>query len=207
MSFVAVGIALGTAALGWWNQDQLAKKQDRQAAQQITQSAATQRKADARLAELVQQVGQSNPRDEIAAREQSYLDTLKMGAQRSGINEGPGGFSDAYRADVAADQQAVDQYGTNRAGLMARIDAPTYQRLGEGVLFDRSATDLGMIQRGHQGDQYLSDLKMRSLRTNPWVDALAQAGAGYAQGRAKSGGTTTWDPAMTVVPERIVFAG
>lgn len=195
MTWVAVGLAVGAAALGWWNQDQLAKKQDRQAATAITNQQGKQRKADAQLAELVTKMSASNPQDEIAAQNENYLNTLRMGSQASGINQGPGGFSDAYRDDAAAGVQAVEQFGQNRAGLLARMDAPSLQRQGEGILFNDAAIDLGMIQRDAQGQEFLDNLKLKSLRANPWVDALATGMGAYAGARGGGAAKTTTAPA------------
>jgi len=183
MTWVSVGLAVGAAALGWWNQEQVAKKQDRQAAASITNQAAKQRKADAQLADLVKNLSASNQQDEAAAQNQNYLDTLRMGSQASGIGQGVGNFSDAYKRDAAAAQAGVEQFGIDRAGLMSRIDAPGLQRVNEGILFDNAAVDLGMIQRDAAGQNYLDTLKLNSIRANPWIDALSTGMSAYAGAR------------------------
>lgn len=189
MSWVAIGVALGSAALGWWNQEQLAEKQDRQAARTITNQAAEQRKADAKLADLVKNLGASNQEDERAQQQGRYLDTLRLGAQSSGVDPGVGAFSDAYRAGTAAANEDVASFGADRAGLLARMDAPQLQRMNEGILFSNTGVDLDQIRRGASGQAYLDDLRLKSLRANPWVDALSKAGMAYAGGMAGGGGS------------------
>lgn len=201
MTWVSVGLAVGAAALGWWNQEQVAKKQDRQAAASITNQAAKQRKADAQLADLVKNLSASNQQDEAAAQNQNYLDTLRMGSQASGINQGPGNFSQAYRDDAASNVIDLEAFGRDRAGLMSRIDAPGLQRVNEGILFDNAAVDLGMLQREAQGQDYLDQLRLGSIRANPWVDALATGMGAYASARGggKDATKVTTVPAATGV--------
>ena len=199
MSWIGVGLALGGAALGWWNQDQVAKKQDRQAAASITNQAAKQRKADSQLADLVKNLSASNQQDEAAAQNQNYLDTLRMGSQASGINQGPGNFSQAYRDDAASNVIDLEAFGRDRAGLMSRIDAPGLQRVNEGILFDNAAVDLGMIQRDAAGQNYLDTLKLNSIRANPWIDALSTGMSACAGARGTGGAKAAATPAATGV--------
>ncbi len=207
MFWLPVALALGSAGLSWWNQEQLAEKQDRQAARTITNQAAEQRKADAKLADLVKNLGASNQEDERAQQQQSYLDTLRLGAASSGVQPVMGNVSDAYRAGTAAANEDVASFGADRAGLLARMDAPQLQRMNEGILFSNAVTDLGQIKRGASGQAYLDDLRLKSMRANPWVDALSQAGTAYAGNMAAGSSLPAWDPAMAVQPERIVFTG
>lgn len=189
MAWPMIALALGSAALGLWNQEQLAQRQDRQAAATIRNQAKKQETADARIAQALTAQAASNPADELAQQTNAYIQTLQQGQQRGGFNTGPGAYSDAYLADVEAAQQGVDQYGRDRAGLIARIDAPALQRQNEGILFDNLRAELGMIGREARGQDYLDTLKLKNLRANPWIDALSQAGMGYAMGAAGGGST------------------
>lgn len=188
MTWVAVGVALGSAALGLWNQDRLAKDQDRQAAVTIRNQARKQDTANAKIAQALTAQAESNPADELAQQTNAYIQTLMQGQQKGGFNTGPGGYSDAYRSDVAREAANVDDYGVERAGLLARIDAPMLQRQGEGVLFDQLRNDIGMIGRDARGQDYLDTLKLKNLRANPWLDALSQAGVAYGMNNASFSG-------------------
>ena len=196
MTMVAVWVALAGAALGAYNQNETAKKQDRQMAAQIRNQSAKQQSADAKIAAALTQQAGSNPQDEIAQQTNSYLETLRGGQQRGGFNTGPGAYSDAYRSDVDAAGLALDQYGVDRAGLLARIDAPGLQRQNEGIQFDMLANDIRGIGREAKGQDYLDSLRLGAIRNNPWIDALAtgmkaygSAGAGGGGGGAASSGS------------------
>ena len=188
MTMVAVWVALAGAALGAYNQNETAKKQDRQMAMQIRNQSAKQQSADAKIAAALTQQAGSNPQDEIAQQTNSYLETLRGGQQRGGFNTGPGGYSDAYRSDVDAAGLALDQYGVDRAGLLARIDAPGLQRQNEGIQFDMLANDIRGIGREAKGQDYLDSLRLGAIRNNPWIDALATGMKAYGSAKAGGGG-------------------
>ena len=189
MTMVAVWVALAGAALGAYNQNETAKKQDRQMAAQIRNQSAKQQSADAKIAAALTQQAGSNPQDEIAQQTNSYLETLRGGQQRGGFNTGPGGYSDAYRSDVDAAGLALDQYGVDRAGLLARIDAPGLQRQNEGIQFDMLANDIRGIGREAKGQDYLDSLRLGAIRNNPWIDALATGMKAYGSAKAGGGGS------------------
>ena len=189
MTMVAVWVALAGAALGAYNQNETAKKQDRQMAMQIRNQSAKQQSADAKIAAALTQQAGSNPQDEIAQQTNSYLETLRGGQQRGGFNTGPGGYSDAYRSDVDAAGLALDQYGVDRAGLLARIDAPGLQRQNEGIQFDMLANDIRGIGREAKGQDYLDSLRLGAIRNNPWIDALATGMKAYGGAAAGGGGS------------------
>lgn len=194
MAWPLIALALGSAALGLWNQEQALKRQDRQAAANIRNQAKKQETADARIAQALTAQAASDPADELRQQTNAYIQTLQGGQQRGGLTAGPGGYSDAYLQDVAAAGEAVDQYGVDRAGLLARMDAPALQRQNEGILFDTLRNDLGMIGREARGQDFIDTLKLKNIRANPWIDALSQAGYGYAMGAAGSAGSADIGP-------------
>lgn len=116
-----------------------------------------------------------------------YLQTLQMGAQANGINQGVGGFSDVYRQDAAKAAEGLQDFGVNRAGLLARTDAPGLQRVGEGILFDNTAQDIRGIGRDANQQQYLDNLALQAIRPNPWISAAADLGMAYAGAKAGGG--------------------
>lgn len=184
MFWIPIAMALGGAALNLWNQDRLAEKQDRQAAATIRNQARKQDTADAKIAQALTAQAASDPADEMRQQTNAYIQTLQGGKQRDGFGTGPGGFSDAYRSDVAREAANVDDYGLERAGLLARIDAPVLQRQNEGILFDQLRNDISMIGREARGQDYIDTLKLKNLRANPWVDALSQAAMSYGMNAA-----------------------
>ena len=202
MTWWAVGIAVVSTGVNMYNQQQTAKKQDNNLAMQIRNQSKEQQGAESKIRDMLQKLQGSSSKDEEQQRMDQYLNTLQMGAQANGINQGAGGFSDQYREDAAAAAAGLEKFGANRAGLLARTDAPGLQRENEGILFDD--TVFGIKGHGRNADQqaYLDNLALQAIKPNPWLTAASELGMAYAGGIAGKGGKTAAQP-MAVEPERI----
>ena len=205
MSWIALGITLLGAAASAYNTQQTAKKQDRALAAQITQQGKKQQQASAKIAEALAAQAQSDPADEQAQQMESYLSTLRQGQQNAGLNTGPGGFSEAYRQGTAEAGQQLGEYGSARAGLLSRIDAPRLQRQNEGILFDTLGNELRMIGREASGQNYLDQLRYNSIRRDPWLDALSGVASGAGSAMASGAGSSANTTIGPVVKEPILF--
>lgn len=202
MSWIALGITLLGAAASAYNTQQTAKKQDRALAAQINQQGQKQQQASAKIAEALAAQAQSDSVDEQAQQMDSYLATLRQGQQNAGLNTGPGGFSDAYRQGTAEAGQQLGEYGAERAGVLSRIDAPRLQRQNEGILFDTLGNELRMIGREASGQNYLDQLRLNSIRRDPWLDALSGVATSYGGSMAGRGGVSS--PETTGMPSSLL---
>ena len=191
MTWWAVGVAVVSAGIGIYNQEQVAKKQDQNLAMQIRNQSKEQQGAEGKIRDMLTKLSTSDSKDEEKQRMDQYLQTLQMGSQANGINQGVGGFSDAYRQDAAAAAAGLQDFGVNRAGLLARTDAPGLQREGEGILFDNTAFDVRGIGRNANQQAYLDNLALNAIRPDPWLSAASELGSAYAGaamgGKGKSG--------------------
>src|SRR5690606_13823221 len=106
---------------------------------------------------------------------------------------------DRFAQDLEDSARDSDSMAERVASLMARIDAPTLQRQREGRSFGRLATDLGQIARFSAGDDFLTQLRLRGIRENPWVMAGASVASGVGSGMASSGYGTGTDAGTTRV--------
>ena len=205
MSWIALGIAIAGAALGAYNAQQTAKKQDRALAAQITQQGKKQQQASAKIAEALAAQAQSDPADEQAQQMESYLSTLRQGQQNAGLNTGPGGFSEEYRRGTAEAGEQLGEYGTGRADLLSRIDAPRLQRQNEGIMFDTLGNELRMIESEASGQAYLDQLRYNSIQRDPWLDALGSVATSYGKGMAGAGaGAGAGDAGVIAAPSSLV---
>lgn len=207
MTWIALGITLLGAAASAYNTQQTAKKQDRALAAQITQQGKKQQQASAKIAEALAAQAQSDSVDEQAQQMESYLTTLRQGQQNAGLNTGPGGFSEAYRQGTAEAGQQLGEYGSTRAGLLSRIDAPRLQRQNEGILFNTLGNELRMIGREASGQNYLDQLRYNSIRRDPWLDALSGVASGAGSAMASGAGSSANTTIGPVVKEPILFYG
>ena len=202
MSWLALGITLLGAAASAYNTQQTAKKQDRALAAQIKQQGKKQQQASAKISEALAAQAQSDAVDEQAQQMDSYLTTLRQGQQNAGLNTGPGGFSEEYRRGTAEAGEQIGEYGTGRAGLLSRIDAPRLQRQNEGILFDTLGNELRMIGREASGQNYLDQLRLNSIRRDPWLDALSGVATSYGGSMAGRGGVSS--PETTGMPNSLL---
>ena len=205
MTWIALGIALLGAAASAYNTQQTAKKQDRALAAQITQQGKKQQQASAKIAEALAAQAQSDPADEQAQQMDSYLTTLRQGQQNAGLNTGPGGFSEEYRRGTAEAGEQLGEYGTGRADLLSRIDAPRLQRQNEGIMFDTLGNELRMIGSEASGQAYLDQLRYNSIQRDPWLDALGSVATSYGKGMAGAGaGAGAGDAGVIAAPSSLV---
>lgn len=184
MGQMAIPLAMMAVASGaqYANTRRVQNKQDATAAQAIQSQAAKQRQLDARVGEEVSRLEGSTAEDERRQRMGEYMDTLMR--NRAQMQAGGDVGGQAFRQGAEAASAQVQDYAGKTAGLMARIDAPTMQRQNEGFGFGRLATDASLIAREAQGQSFLDELRMRAIRRNPYLDAIASgaqaAGSAYA---------------------------
>lgn len=204
---LATAAAAGAQA---YNTNQTARRQDSAAAGAIRSQSRLQREADARVNDEVQNLEGSTAEDERAQRLNEYMGALRAGDANLTAGLTPGVGSEAFREDSAAAADSVRGGAGRTAGLMSRIDAAGMQRQGEGFGYGRLATDIGLIGRRSQGQEFMDSLRMRSIQRNPWIDAGAQVLQGAAGGMGGMGGGGGWAPPpieVTRVRPPVPFGG
>ncbi|KRG39092.1 hypothetical protein ARC78_14835, partial [Stenotrophomonas pictorum JCM 9942] len=159
-----------SAGVNYNEQRKTAKRQDNILAGQIQQNSVRQAEADRAVGDALRDRSLSSAEQERASTGNQYLDQVRA-AQASatqGLGQA-GAVSNAYRQAANDAALGVGDYAAKTAGLMARIDAPTQQRQREAVASEQLRTDLGLIGRKSSGDDFISQLKLRNVRPNPWV--------------------------------------
>lgn len=182
-AWIPLVMAAVSAGTQYYNAEKTADRQDTELASRLTADAERQRRADAEVQKLIQQTAQSTPQEEIKSSLAQFTEQLRkaQGGQVSAL-EAPSGASDRYKKDAAAAASGVSQYGDKLSGLFSRIDAAQRQREGEAVQRADLGTVIDLIGRESQGANFLSDMRMNSIRDNPWLTALSQVTAGAASG-------------------------
>ena len=184
----AVMAVVGAGATYANNRSQ-ANRADKINAQALLKQGERQKRADSKVTELIDRTGQSNAVDEKAGLMGGYLQQLAQA--QSGAKQGlgtSGAASSRYAQEATAAALGIDTGGKEYADLTARLDAPILQRQGEGIDRSRTGTDLGTIVREQEGDDANTALRLRSIRDNPWLMALASAASGVGAGYSGAGG-------------------
>jgi len=183
----AIALALAAAAAGteYVNTENTADRQDNAAAQAIQNQSKIQKQADTTVDAAVSKLAASNASDARTARLQDYLQVLRQNKGSTDAGLTPTVGSDAFRTDAASAANDTNAYAQKTAGLLSRIDAPQIQRQQEGFDYGNLATDLGLIGRESQGQNFLDQLRQSRIRRNAKLDlaaGLMSSGAGAAAG-------------------------
>lgn len=180
MDPLTIGILAASAGLKVYNSAQTAKKQDRALATSIRNQAGKQRQADARVNDEITKLEGSTAENQRVKNLTAYTDALRKRAGEMTAGLTPAIGSAAFQSDAAGAVDGVKRYADDSAGLMARIDAPAYQRRDEATGYGKLATDIGIISREADGQAFLDKLRLDRIRENPWLNALADIGMGVA---------------------------
>lgn len=176
-------ISAVSAGVGAMENRRVLKAQDDALAQGIAGQAVNQRQADQEVGTAVEGLAQSTPEGAREKATGDFLAQLRRNRAQATPGAVPGGSS-RYRTDVAGADREVADFGAQAADTLARINAPAMQREAEGVASNRLSTNLGLAGRNSAADQFLTQLRVNSIRANPWVGAGAQIGQGVASGMA-----------------------
>jgi len=197
MSWVAVGVAVASAAVSAYNTSKTAKKQDRAAAEGISKQAEQQRLANARLNETLQFFEKSNSGDIREQLSDRYAKAVKLKQNQAlaGLDTA-GDSSEAYKDRAKSGSADTLARAGGFGDLFARIDAPGDQRVQEGYQRGDLGSDLGVFARNSSAIDYLTRLKAGGISRSPWLDIAAAGLSGAGKGIA-SKGTTGSVPAGT----------
>ena len=180
--------SLAAAGASAYNTQQTAKRQDNAAAEGIRKQAENQRRATANVNKTVEQVGKSSAEpDRMQAREQ-FLTAIRQRAGQARQGMGATGLSSAYDQLAGSEAANAEQYALGQAGNLATIEGATRQRQREGNAFGDLGMNLDAMSGDVRGDQFLTDLRVRGIRRNPWIDAASAAAGGIAGGYGGGGG-------------------
>lgn len=217
MGTEAIWIPLAISALGAgagaYNTHQTAKRQEEVAQNASMKQQRKQQEADARLNSELDTLGTSGPDAERKASLDGFLQQLRANAGEAGGTSNVIGGSERFKKDSAASGAAIKNYGTTRADNLSRISAPGMQRRREGFSINRAGDDVAGIGRDANAEAFLSQLRMNSIRPDPWITAagqiaqgvgagMAASGWGTAAGAAKGAGAGTFADATTGVAGR-----
>jgi len=190
MTWIATAIVLVGTATQQYTQHKADSKRDESLAKQIRTQAANQDRADAAVNELLTQRATNDGGRERAGIERSFLDQAQAAqmAATNGLRQS-GAVSDSYRTAANDAALGISDYGRTAANLMSRIDAPQQMRRREALQSGNLASQLGLIGRQSQSDDFLGRLQLQSIQPNPWLNAAGQIAQGIGRGMAGRGGS------------------
>jgi len=180
--------AVGAGASAKQTHD-VAKNQDQEAARGIQAQAGRQREVDARISQEVGALENSSPEAERAKANAGFMTQLRRTAGQAMGGATAGATSERFKADEAGGVSNVVDFGKRAADTLSRISAPGRQRANESIGMGRMGSQVGGIARNAGSDAFLTQLRMRGIGRNPWIDAGASVLGGAAGGMAANGGS------------------
>jgi hypothetical protein len=189
MSYWAVGAAIVAAAAGYENNQQVARREDNESARQLRQQYGLQQQENQQVQQLIQKTAQSSPDKARSSLLDQFMQELQA---KNGNAVRPlaqvGNVSGAYTKAANDAALGISNYGTNNAGLLSAIDAPSVQRRDEAANLSRFGSALNEVKRESAADQFLSQMRLQSIRPNPWLTAVADGARAYSMASAGGGG-------------------
>jgi hypothetical protein len=176
MSFLITGAALvvGGTAVGLYNQNQAANKQDAALAAGYRQQGQLQGQANQATQKLISQYQNSSakPYQQQAVGQFLQAVNANAGDATQPLNQ-VGATSDAYKQAAKNAALGISTYGKTNANLMGAMDAPQMQR--QALTGDQLAygSQVGNIEQQSRTAQFLAQLKAQSIQPNPWLTGLS----------------------------------
>lgn len=180
---------LGAAGLQTYNTNKTLSKQDASAAEGIRRTSAIQQRADAAVNDQVKKLEASRSSDERAQRMDQYMKALVGARKKTTAGLENAALGEAFNKAGVAAAGDLQAQGQGRADLLAGVDAAGLQRQGEAFDFGRLATDIALFGRESEGQRFLTELRTRGIRRNPWLDAGASLLGGLSSGVAGRAGS------------------
>lgn len=172
----------GATAVG---QHQATARADRAAAAGVRSQDMLNRRASQRVNQETQKLAKSDSSGERATANADFLNALRKARGADAPGAPMGGASDRFSQLDAGSRAAGDVESANTAGLLADIDAPTYQRQREGTSVGNAAVDLSLLGDRSRSADFLTQLRTeRAGRVNPWLQAGGQFLSAYGQAAA-----------------------
>lgn len=187
-------LGLGAAGLTAYNESNASKRRTEALVQGIQSQGQRQQQADELVNEEIGKLKGSNPEAERAEATQNFITQLRrsQAARPGGASVGSTRFLD----DMQGAEQDVNDYATQVADTLARIQAPLRQREREQQGFGRLESRIGGVGNASASDAFLTGLRAQAARPNAGLSALSGLMGGAATGLASR---TPVDPGVTRV--------
>ncbi|MDE2097517.1 MAG: hypothetical protein KGL39_09750 [Patescibacteria group bacterium] len=208
---IPAAMTLASAGAQYVNQSNAQSRQNAAEAQDIINQQRIGSQGAADVSRLTQQIANDNPNQIAADATAQYVNTLRKnaaGSMQGGSTTGAptlygqstsavgqtAGADPRFKADLANDQQQVEDYGNQYAKEMGAVDAAVRQRQNEGLDMQTLGTQLGLLDAQSWGQNFVDSLRAQAAgQQNPWV-----AMAANMLGRGANAYATNHVPTSTI---------
>lgn len=156
------------------NQNRALRDQDQAAARGLREQIANRDAANKRVSDQVRELSESNPEDEVAQAESDFTAALKRAKVARGGSDLEGAGGGRFQDDLGLARTQAETEGKTLAQQLARIDAPNFQRIGEGSRISDTVSDLATLDDRSRAIEFLTRMRVAGRAANPGVNALGQ---------------------------------
>ncbi|MEE9311798.1 MAG: hypothetical protein V3V10_05225 [Planctomycetota bacterium] len=161
------------------NKDRALRRQDKATAGGIRRQGVIQSAASKRVGEQIEDIQTSTGESERAESLDDFLGAIR---ESRGATEGALdpilAANPRFAEDVAGGKKRIATAGTEQADRLSRIDAPLLQRQAEAGRVSRTAGDVSEFARQSSIEDFLTRLRVASIRPDAFISALATIGKG-----------------------------
>jgi len=204
-----LAISALSAGAQYYNTAQAQGRQNAANTQDIINQQRIQSQAAGQVSKLTQQIAQDNPNkiaQDATAQYISQLRTNAAGSMLGGSTTGApttygqsvsavgntAGADPRFKAQLANDQQQVQDYGTQYAKTLGNMDAAVRQRQQEGLGMQTLQGGLDTLNAASFAQNFVDGLRAQAAgQPNPYVAMGALAGARLANAMSQNAGTPT----------------
>lgn len=145
---------------------------------------------DQQTADLIHKVASSTPQQSQAQYQQALNQVLSANQPHAtAALPQPGAVSGAYQGQAAGTAQQIHDYGTGQAHALASLAAPKLERQNEGYAMQHYQEGLNQLARRLRGENWLTHMRYKDIRPNPWVAALGSMAMGVANAYGANAGS------------------
>lgn len=187
-NLAGIGLAVGGSVLKSIAGNRAAKKRDKILAAIIARRAMQQQQIDARLMDEVGKMRSATPETERAEAMGEFVSQLRAArASAPGTYGARGSVSDRELAAQGELQAGLGQFANREADITARLDSHGRMRENEALSLGRAGTDVRMIGRKMDKDDFLGQLRLARVRPNKWLSLAGSVASGIGSGMSLGG--------------------
>lgn len=188
--YIPLILAAVGAATTAYTQKQAADKQDNQLSASLRAQRDKQHEADQKTNALIAQQGNVDDSKQKGSSLAAFTQAIQQN-QGNAVNplNQVGNVSDAYKKAGSDAVLGINKTGGNFADLVSSIDAPGQQRRDNIKNLDDYNSDINLIKRRNQGDDFLNQMRLRGIQPNPYGMLAGGLLSGAGKGIASGGGS------------------
>ncbi|HET9679402.1 MAG TPA: hypothetical protein VFP95_02440 [Gammaproteobacteria bacterium] len=179
-----IAAAVAGALLKSYNTNKMLDKKDAATARLIKNQGVWQDKADKKISEKLDDADDNTAKKEQQVAAQQYKNTL---ASAQPVDKGPkksSEYAEALAESLAKKQGKI----ADLTNMMAKVDKIGMDRFSQGLGYANLGSQVNTLSNFARGQRNVDQIKVNSIRRNPWLDFLSAGLQAYGRSGMSGGG-------------------